>query len=157
LFLPSRYQYSSPVHLVPELDGLRVISSDKHEFITKVPSSSTLVFLPGSTHPSAILFEASQHFAMKNPKADDGIRAIRSSSSSSSKNDDLIIAVDTCCTAAAFEFDVSWQKKLLKAANFGKSFLENYDVKGFVEMGRTLRVLNACRNYEIGIPISYEQ
>ncbi len=36
---------------------------------------------------------------------------------------------------------------------FGKSFIELYDPTAYVEMARTLRVLTAARNYQIGIPI----
>ena len=45
----------------------------------------------------------------------------------------------------------------MKAATFGKSFVDLYDSSTFVEMAHTLRVLNAARSYEIGIPISYDQ
>ncbi|KAH8600344.1 Vps16, C-terminal region-domain-containing protein [Bisporella sp. PMI_857] len=44
--------------------------------------------------------------------------------------------------AAGLEFNIHWQKQLLKAASFGKS---------------SLRVLNAVRFYEIGLPLSYDQ
>lgn len=46
---------------------------------------------------------------------------------------------------------------MLKAASFGKSVLELYNSDEFVEMCETLRVLNAVRYYEIGMPLSYEQ
>jgi hypothetical protein len=45
----------------------------------------------------------------------------------------------------------------LKAASFGKSVLDIYNSDDFVDMCETLRVLNAVRYYEIGLPISYEQ
>jgi len=45
----------------------------------------------------------------------------------------------------------------LKAASFGKILLDLYDSDEFVEMSETLRVLNAVRFYEIGLPVSYEQ
>lgn len=70
---------------------------------------------------------------------------------------DLVEAVDTCIDAAGREFDVKWQRKLLKAAGFGKTFLDLYNPSDFVNMSKTLRVLNAVRYYEVGIPISYEQ
>lgn len=106
--------------------------------------------------------ESYENFLLKNPKADDGIRTLRSSSGngnggSGSKDGDLIQAVETLTMASAFEFDIHWQKKLLKAANFGKGFLENFHPKDFVEMSRKLRVINQLRSAEIGIPISYEQ
>ncbi|SNX85643.1 related to vacuolar protein sorting 16 [Melanopsichium pennsylvanicum] len=143
-----RYPYGGPTHLVGEVDGLRIIAPDRHEFLQKVSDVSSRVFRPGSNDPAALLFEASEQFSSKSSRADEGIRAIRSS---------LPDAVDCCLRAAAYEWDVTWQKRLLKAASFGKSFIELYDPTAFVDMARTLRVLNAARNFQIGIPISYEQ
>lgn len=65
--------------------------------------------------------------------------------------------MDTCVNAAGREFDVQWQKRLLKAASFGKSVLDIYNSDDFVEMCETLRVLNAVRFYEVGMPVSFEQ
>lgn len=62
-----------------------------------------------------------------------------------------------CVKAAGHEFDPYWQKRLLKAASFGKSVLELYNSDDFVEMTEKLRVLKAVRDYQIGLPISYEQ
>lgn len=59
--------------------------------------------------------------------------------------------------AAGHEFNIHWQKQLLKAASFGKSVLDIYNSDDFVDMCETLRVLNAVRYYEIGLPLSYEQ
>ena len=67
------------------------------------------------------------------------------------------MAVDTCIDAAGRDFDVYWQRRLLKAASFGKTFLDLYNPSDFVAMSQTLRVLNAARYYEVGIPITYEQ
>lgn len=65
--------------------------------------------------------------------------------------------MDGCIKAAGHEFDTYWQKRLLKAASFGKSVLELYNSDEFVEMTEKLRVLTAVRDYQIGLPISYEQ
>lgn len=46
---------------------------------------------------------------------------------------------------------------MLKAASFGKSVLDIYNSDEFVDMCETLRVLNAVRFYEIGLPLSYDQ
>lgn len=59
--------------------------------------------------------------------------------------------------AAGHEFNIHWQKQLLKAASFGKSVLDIYNSDEFVDMCETLRVLNAVRFYEIGLPLSYDQ
>jgi hypothetical protein len=143
-----RYLYSSSAHLISELDGLRILSPDRLEFIQKVADSSSNVFLPGSSHPSAILFDSSEHFAKKSAKADEGIRAIKR---------DLALAVDTCIAAAGNEWDVGWQRRLLRAASFGKAFLDNYDPTALVNMSQTLRLLNAARRYEVGVPVTYEE
>lgn len=143
-----QYPYAGPIHLITEVDGVRIIASDRHEFLQKVSDVSNRVFRPGSNDPAALLFEAAEQFSAKSSRADEGIRAIRSS---------LPDAVDCCLRAAAYEWDLTWQRRLLKAASFGKSFIELYDPSAFVVMARTLRVLNAARNYQIGIPISYEQ
>ncbi|KAE8213269.1 hypothetical protein CF327_g3186 [Tilletia walkeri] len=210
-----RYYYPGTVHLVPELDGLRIISTERHELVQKVSDDSTAVFLPGSIHPAAQLFEASETFfarqsagsgptassgsgwrgngraltgsanaAPSRPnyasaaRADDVIRAIRSGASivtgpdgvarialdagSSAKptrkgEENLSEAVDTCLRAAVCEWEVGWQRKLVKAAAFGKAFLDMYDPTFFVSTAKTLRVLNAARAYEIGLPISSEE
>ena len=34
-----RYIYDNPVHLVPELDGLRIVGHYSHEFLQRVPGS----------------------------------------------------------------------------------------------------------------------
>ena len=74
--------------------------------------SSQSIFLPGSTSPSAILFEASQLFSQRSPKADEFIRSIRG---------ELGAAVDGCIDAAGREWDIEWQKKLLQVNFFTSS------------------------------------
>lgn len=34
-----KYSYDDSIYLIPEVDGVRVISSDKCEFLQKVPSN----------------------------------------------------------------------------------------------------------------------
>lgn len=94
------------------------------------------------------MLDAVGQLEIESPKADDYIQLIRPN---------LTEAVDTCVNAAGHEFDTQWQKRLLKAASFGKSVLDIYNSDDFVDMCETLRVLNAVRFYKIGIPISFEQ
>jgi hypothetical protein len=65
--------------------------------------------------------------------------------------------VDVCIDAAAHEFGSVEQQHLLRAATFGKTFLELYAPEKFVDMCRSLRVLNAVRHHEIGLPLTYPQ
>lgn len=85
---------------------------------------------------------------LESPKADDYIQLIRGN---------LTEAVDTCVNAAGREFNIKWQKRLLKAASFGKSVLDIYNSDDFVDMCETLRVLNAIRDFNVGMPLSFEQ
>ena len=113
-----------------------------------MPDVTEEVFRLGSTSPAAVLLDAIDQLDRKSPKADDNIQLIRS---------DLDSAVDTCVRAAGQEYNIHWQKQLLRAASFGKSVLDLYNSDDFVDMTETLRVLNAVRFYEIGIPISHDQ
>jgi hypothetical protein len=47
--------------------------------------------------------------------------------------------------------------RIHQVAKFGRGFLDLYDPTDFVTMGQTLKVLNAVRYHEIGIPITYPE
>ena len=132
-----------------EYDGARLISNDFCEFLERVPTETLEVFgHSSSSSPASILLDAVGQLEIESPKADDYIQLIRPN---------LTEAVDTCVNAAGREFDVKWQKRLLKAASFGKSVLDIYNSDDFVDMCETLRVLNAVRDYTLGMPLSFEQ
>jgi vacuolar protein sorting-associated protein 16 len=46
---------------------------------------------------------------------------------------------------------------LSQAAKFGWGFLDLYNPTDFVNMGQALKILNAVRFYQIGIPLTYSQ
>jgi vacuolar protein sorting-associated protein 16 len=144
----SKYYYDSFVHLQPDIDGIRIITGDVCEFLQKVPEPTEDVFRLGSTSPASVLLDAIDQLEKKSPKADDNIQLIRAS---------LDEAVDVCVRAAGHEYSIHWQKQLLKAASFGKSVLDLYNSDDFVDMTEALRVLNAVRFFEIGLPLSYDQ
>ncbi|KAJ5946286.1 Vps16 N-terminal [Penicillium verhagenii] len=144
----SKYYYDGRVHVIPEFDGVRLLTNDTCEFLHKVHGVTEEIFRLGSGAPASVLLDSVDQLEKKSPKADENIQRIRSS---------LPAAVDTCIKAAGHEFDAYWQKRLLKAASFGKSVLELYNSDEFVEMTEKLRVLTALRDYQIGLPISYEQ
>ena len=144
----AKHYYDSFVHLSPDIDGIRLFTNDVCEFIQKVPDVSEEVFRLGSTSPASVLLDAVDQLEKKSPKADDNIQLIRPN---------LDEAVDTCVRAAGNEYSVHWQKQLLKAASYGKSVLDLYNSDDFVGMCEVLRVLNAVRFYEIGLPLTYEQ
>ncbi|KAJ5246686.1 hypothetical protein N7468_001669 [Penicillium chermesinum] len=144
----SKYYYDGRVHVIPEFDGVHLLTNDSCEFLHKVDGTTEEIFRLGASSPSSVLLDSVEQMEKKSPKADENIQRIRSS---------LPAAVDTCIKAAGHEFDSYWQKRLLKAASFGKSVLELYNSDEFVEMTEKLRVISAVRDYKIGIPISYAQ
>lgn len=161
----SRYYYDGRVHVVPEFDGARLITNDTCEFLHKISGElcskimsmslclldvdvTAEIFRLGSSSPASVLLDSVEQLEKKSPKADENIQRIRSS---------LPAAVDSCIKAAGLEFDAYWQKRLLKAASFGKSALDLYNSDEFVEMTEKLRVMTAVRDYQIGLPVSYEQ
>lgn len=44
-----------------------------------------------------------------------------------------------------------------QAAAFGKSFLEAYNPTDYVQTTKILRVLNAVRDYKVGLPLTWEE
>ncbi|KAI9620053.1 hypothetical protein H4Q26_014035 [Puccinia striiformis f. sp. tritici PST-130] len=126
IIIPDRHTFNDSIHLVTEIDGIRILSLSTCESLSKVASCTSMVFTPGSTSPAAILKKLTE-------------------------------AVDVCVQAAGREFEPRWQQRLIKAAAFGKVFLDVHNPEPFVKMAKTLRVLNAVRDYKIGIPLTYEQ
>lgn len=106
------------------------------------------IFKIGSTSPASVLLDAIDQLEKKSPKADDNIQLIRPN---------LPDAVAACVEAAGQQFSAHWQKQLLKAASFGKSVLDLYSSDEFVDMCEKLRVLNAVRDYRIGLPLSLDE
>jgi len=142
------FVYQEPVKIVGDQDGVRIITKSKCEYFQRVPAVIEDIFKPASVAPHAMLVDALSYFQNKNSKADEYIREIKS---------ELSDAVDQCIDAAAHEWELTTQQTLLRAASFGKCFLEGYYSDLFVEMCKTLRVLNSVRHPDIGMPLSYQQ
>lgn len=145
---PVHYFYDEPVILIPECDGVRILSNTSLEFLQRVPDSTESIFKIGSTSSAALLYDALDHFDRRSAKADENLRLIRSS---------LSEAVESCIDAAGHEFDVTRQRALLRAASYGQAFSSNFQRDRVQETCRTLRVLNAVRDPDIGIPLSIQQ
>lgn len=143
------YVYDGKVHLIPEVDGVRILSGTQHEIIQKVPAVVQKIFRINSTSPGSFLLEASKQYQKRSHRADEYISLVR---------DDLEQAVSQCVEAAGHEFDTDIQKMLIRAAQFGKCFLPNTKcVDRYVDMCRQLRVLNAVRDPRFGLPLTTEQ
>jgi len=140
-----------PVAIVPELDGVRVISALRHDFFQRVPNSVEAIFKIGSMQPGSNLYEAFKEYNEKRNRADEYIRLILEQGT-------MRDAVDQCVSAAAQEFEAKGQKELLRAASFGKAFEMGIDPSSFVEVGQSLRILHNIRHdTHIGIPLSFSQ
>lgn len=142
------YSYDSPLHLISEVDGVRVISGTSHEMIQKVPNVVQRIFRINSTDPASYLLEASRQFQKRSHKADSYIDLVK---------DKLDSAIKDCVNAASHEFNPETQKLLMRAAKFGKGFSKTINPERYVTMCRILRVLNAVRHPAIGIPLTFTQ
>lgn len=128
------------VALKTEVDGLKVFTSEQVHFISKIDKSTVSVFKIGSTEPGAILLDSWDLLERHPPSAIENIRNI-----------DLTSAVNTCIDAVKDEFSTQVQKKLLKAASFGKDTLpyKEFDSQKFIESVNHVKVLNFLRNQGI--------
>jgi len=145
-----KFDFDSPSCVITECDCLRIISNEVCETLERVPDVTVEIFSCGSDKPGASLHTAMSHFDEKNSEASNYIRQLLSENS-------LPAAVDSCISAATVEFGRKTQRSLLRAASLGKAFAESYSSDRFVQACKTLRVLNAVRDFEIGMPITYEQ
>ncbi|KAM6989130.1 vacuolar protein sorting-associated protein 16 homolog [Passerculus sandwichensis] len=145
-----RFVLDEDSYLVPELDGVRILSRSTHEFLHEIPGASQEIFRIASMAPGALLLEAQKEYEKESQKADEYLREIR-------EQQLLPEAVGQCIEAAGYEHEPETQKSLLRAASFGKCFLDKFPPEGFVRMCQELRVLNAVRDYQIGIPLTFTQ
>lgn len=136
--------------LVPELDGVRVLSGLQQELLQEVPLVSQEIFKIASMAPGALLLEAHREYEKCSQRADEYLREIKEQSV-------LSEAVKQCVEAAGHEWDSSTQKALLRAASFGKCFLSDFSPEPFVTICRELRVLNAVRDSYVGFPLTHTQ
>eukprot|EP00756_Hemistasia_phaeocysticola_P008836 Hpha_TRINITY_DN14740_c0_g1::TRINITY_DN14740_c0_g1_i1::g.103194::m.103194/K20180/VPS16; vacuolar protein sorting-associated protein 16 len=151
-----RFCFEGPVRLVGECDSLRVISDSACDIILPVPARvhDLGLRLPQDSledsNPGRELYDANNDFETEKGTSMKRIRALREKGT-------LQDAVRTCQAAAAHEFDRVLQEKLLKAAAYGKSFLYEPTEPDFTECCKRLRILNAVRSPEVGIPLTAEQ
>ena len=140
-----------PIHFCQEIDGLRVISAEKNEFIQLLPKPLKDVFSIAAIESSSTLYEASIAFyEERNQRAEEYIRSIK-------ERKKLEEAIANCIAAAPYEYDTKYQVELLRAALFGRYFDDYANASPYVKMCQTIRVLNAIRMDFIGLPLTYVQ
>lgn len=142
------YPYDPAIFLIPEMDCVRILSNNGHEMIQKIPNSIVNIFSINSQAASSFLFEAHKKFIEKSHKSDEYLCFAKLR---------LGDAVQECIDAACYEFDTFIQKNLIQAAYFGKGFLNEYNPDDYIRKTRLIRVLNALRHVNIGIPLTYVQ
>jgi hypothetical protein len=140
--------FDARVQLFSEVDGMRTLTCDRHDFFTRVPQSVVDIFRLGSTSPAAILLDSVEQLERKSPKADENLQLIAN---------ELATAVDACVEAAGLEFEPRAQKTLLRAAAFGKFAIPVYNSDRYIRMSDALRVLNTVRLFDVGMLVSYPQ
>lgn len=142
------YTYDPAIFLVPEMDGVRVLTNGYHEFIQKVPRCVSNIFGISISEPSSFLFESHRKFCERSHQSDEYLCLIL---------DKIQIAVSECIEAAGYEFDTETQKSLIKAAHFGKGFIKGHNPDDYIRICKMLRVVNALRHIAIGIPLTINQ
>ena len=134
---------------VTEVDGIRIYSKEGIYLISQVAKELINVCDPFSKHPSKNLLNAYGYYLSKNADCDKIIRDIAS---------DLPDAITTLQTAAISLFfteeneDASnikeLQMLLIKAAQYGKSFVQkgDFNYEKYVDRCKDLRVMYSLRN-----------
>jgi len=142
-----KYTFRSPIVLIPEIDGARIFNIDTCDYLEDVPKCCQDIFSIGSTHDASHLFTAFEAFQNKEADSDDYMREIQN----------MERAVNGCLDAATYVVDQEMQTTLLKAAAHGKLFCTGYQHYEFVETCKGLRCINALRDKEIGMCVTYRQ
>lgn len=101
------FTYDPAIFLVPEMDGVRILTNTTHEMIQKLPKCVHNIFAINSQEPSSFLFEAQKKFQEKSHQADEYLSLFR---------DRMQVAVDECIEAAGYEFCTTTQKSLMRVS-----------------------------------------
>ncbi|KAF1779361.1 WD40-repeat-containing domain [Phytophthora cactorum] len=113
-----RFPYSESIILAQEVDCCRVYSASSHDIVLRVPTCVENIKGVGSTAPAAMLYQALDAFDSGDAKADEHIRFILSQNA-------LEDAIKDCVDAAGSEFDYASQTTLMRAASYGKCFVDS--------------------------------
>ncbi|GAB2222949.1 hypothetical protein Droror1_Dr00017081 [Drosera rotundifolia] len=158
---PRFTESESVVVLLGVGDGLVVIEDGEvHRVgegigpVQKMVVSRDGKMLAAFTHDGRLLILSTQDFSRiifeHECEADENLRELR-------RRKALPEAIEACVDAAGYEFDISRQRTLLRAASYGQAFCSNVPRDRFQEMCKTLRILNAVRSPDVGIPLSIQQ
>lgn len=168
------YENRGNLYLIPEVDCCRVVTDVAVELLQRVPPATALLLRIGSIEPAAMLLDAADAFENGSTASDEAARSMTNTGM-------LMEAIEGCTDAAAREFDITTQQRLLRAASFGMHFAFKDDPRerrailggkpedaeestlpspitaSFVATARKLRILNAVRNPSVGFVLTSAQ
>jgi len=137
--------------LLSDVDGLHIVTASRHEYLQHVPKVVEGIYCVGSMQPGSVLYDAAKEYQRHSEKADEYLQVLI-------EKNELEKAIEQCIFASTFEFNPRLQKQLLTAASFGKSFIPKLDLTElFVNACQYLRILNAVRDFNVGIFLTAAQ
>ncbi|KAH3680651.1 hypothetical protein WICMUC_000208 [Wickerhamomyces mucosus] len=139
------YFNSNIINTINSSHGTIILTENSLELINKVSDPLINVFKIGSVSNSSILFNSFELLQTHNPVAFANLKFI---------SPNIIDCINDCLFVALDEFEPYWQKKLIKAVNLGKSYLQenNDDINFKIELVlQKLKILNQLRSLGIFI------
>lgn len=138
------------IHTQP--DGLKVLTSSKLELLARVDEATVNLHQIGSSHPGSILLDCVDNLLENSSKSSTKISMLKSDGS-------LLDAINECLKASHDEFNPAWQKKILKAISFAKSYVDSpsYDADLYLKALNHLKILNHIRSADIGLFLTYPE
>lgn len=134
-----------------EVDGLKIITSNKVEMLSRVPPNVVNLYQIGSSHPGSIILDCFDKMEYNLSKAISNMLMLKSENT-------LVTAINSCVEVSLEEFDPYLQKKLLKAASFCRLYYDGYfDSDNFLKAEKNLKVLNHLRSAELGLFFTYKE
>jgi len=138
------------VHVVQEVDGLRVLGDMEHTFVEQVAPSLVETVSSTSMELGVVLMQAADAFHNANARCDDDVRYLL-------QRGELHTAVLHCIDAALKQWEGDSQKHLLEAASYGKRFDTEFSAAPFMTAVKTLRTLNQLRSAKVALPLTARQ
>lgn len=133
------------------VDGLKIVTANKVQFLSRVPDTSVQMYQIGSSSPSSILLDCVDKFSSNASKAHGNISLLKADGT-------LLAAMNDCLEVALDEFAPEWQRRALQAVSFGKIYYEDYfDADKYLQVLNTIRVWNQIRSPEIGLFLTHRQ
>lgn len=138
LDIPTIFFEDESVALIEEVDGLRVLGSLNHSISMPVSKATSDIFKVASKSPSSKLFDCAELIDSGSPISEQTVKSL--------SQNELNSAVETCITAALNEIEPKIQRRLMRAASFGKTMLNAYDSTRYLRALSYLRIGNALRS-----------